>query len=98
MVTCPRLDPPPHSVQLGCGAGASYNVFGDKCLLYCDIGYRKINGSSERICQADGTWSGEVPHCEGRLCGSVVDDLQYQMIASAVYGGISNLLVSRHEF
>ena len=67
VVKCPRLQPPPHSVQSGCGAGASYNSFGDKCLLYCDIGYRQINGSSERVCQADGTWSGQAPYCEGKL-------------------------------
>ena len=87
MVTCPRLQPPPHSVQSGCVAGAIYNVFGDKCLLYCDIGYRQINGSSERICQADGTWSGQAPYCEGKLCRSIADNLKHQMFASAIFGG-----------
>ena len=66
VVRCPRLLPPPHSVQSGCGAGAMYNVFGDKCLLYCDVGYRLINGSTERICQANGTWSGQAPYCQGK--------------------------------
>ena len=42
-----------------------YNVFGDRCRYYCDIGYLKINGSNERDCQANGTWSGQPPNCQG---------------------------------
>ena len=47
VVRCPRLPLPPHSVQSGCGFGFMYNVFGDRCRYYCDIGYLKINGSNE---------------------------------------------------
>ena len=53
-------------MQSGCGADAMYNVFGDKCLFYCDIGYRQIKGSTKRVCQADGTWSGKAPYCQGK--------------------------------
>ncbi|KAJ7360016.1 hypothetical protein OS493_019104 [Desmophyllum pertusum] len=63
--------PPPHSVQSGCGGGSGYNVFGDKCLLYCNRGYRRVNGSTERICQANGTWSGEEPYCQVVRCESL---------------------------
>ena len=65
VVRCPRLPRSSHSVQSGCGFGSMNNVFGDRCFYYCDIGYRKINGSSERACQANGTWSGQPPYCEG---------------------------------
>ena len=65
VVRCPPLLPPPNGFQLGCGA--MYNVFGDKCRYFCDIGYRLINGSTERSCQADGKWSGETPHCQRKL-------------------------------
>ena len=65
VVRCPRLPLPPHGVLSGCGFGSIDNVFGDKCLYNCDIGYLKINGSSERVCQANGTWSGQPPDCQG---------------------------------
>jgi len=63
---CDRLVPPPNSILSGCGGGSLQNVFGDKCLLYCVRGYRLVNGSTERVCQANGTWSGEKPHCQGK--------------------------------
>jgi len=66
VVRCPRLVPPPHSIQSGCGGSSFYNVFGDKCLLYCARGYRRVNGSNERVCLANGTWSGEEPSCQGK--------------------------------
>ncbi|KAJ7360022.1 hypothetical protein OS493_019110 [Desmophyllum pertusum] len=71
LVRCARLVPPPHSVQSGCRGGSGYNVFGDKCLLYCNRGYRRVNGSTERICQANGTWSGEEPYCQVVRCESL---------------------------
>ncbi|CAH3141747.1 unnamed protein product [Porites lobata] len=71
LVRCPLLPPPPHSVLSGCGFGSIYNVFGDKCLYDCDIGYLKINGSSERVCQANGTWSGQPPDCQVVSCRSL---------------------------
>jgi len=61
---CARLVPPPYSIQSGCGS--LYNVFGDKCLSYCARGYNRVNGSTERVCQANGTWSGEEPFCQGK--------------------------------
>ena len=65
VVRCPRLPLPSQSVQSGCGFGSMYNDFGDRCLYYCDIGYRKINGSNERVCQANGAWSGQPLDCQG---------------------------------
>lgn len=65
VVKCDRLIPPPNSILSGCRGRPLHNVFGDKCLLYCVRGYRQVNGSTERICQGNGTWSGEKPHCQG---------------------------------
>ena len=72
---CDRLVAPPNSILSGCGGGSLHNVFGDKCLLYCVRGYRRANGSTERICQANGTWSGEKPHCQGGVGNMNVDYL-----------------------
>lgn len=66
VVRCPRLVAPLHSFQSGCGGSSMDNVFGDKCLSYCNIGYWRVNGSTERICQANGTWSGEELYCQGK--------------------------------
>ncbi|XP_067016111.1 uncharacterized protein [Acropora muricata] len=71
LVRCPRLHPPPNSIQSGCVAGSHYNVFGGKCLFYCNMGYRKLKGSNERICREDGTWSGQALHCKVVRCQSM---------------------------
>ncbi|PFX23098.1 sushi, von Willebrand factor type A, EGF and pentraxin domain-containing protein 1-like isoform X2 [Stylophora pistillata] len=71
LIRCPRLNSSTHITQYGCGRGSLDNSYGDKCLLYCDVGYRRVNGSTERICQADGTWSGEEPYCEAVRCKSL---------------------------
>ncbi|PFX23093.1 CUB and sushi domain-containing protein 1 [Stylophora pistillata] len=71
LVRCPRLIPPPRSIQSGCGSGSNQNMFGDKCLFYCDVGYQIINGSTERVCQANGTWSGEALRCQVVHCQSL---------------------------
>ena len=56
VVRCPRLHPPPNSIQSGCVAGSDYNVFDGKCLFYCNMGYQKIKdqmresvGQTERV-------------------------------------------------
>ena len=63
VVRCPFVPPPLNCFQLGCRD----NVFGDKCRFFCNIGYRLISGSMVRTCQANGTWSGEIPDCQGKL-------------------------------
>ena len=46
-------------------------LFNSTAEYQCDSGYEFINGSSERVCQSNGTWSGAAPVCAGiRLNGS----------------------------
>jgi hypothetical protein len=33
---------------------------------YCDYGYQ-LNGSAQRFCQRNGTWTGNEPVCEGKI-------------------------------
>lgn len=37
---------------------------GTKCTIWCNEGY-KLKGTSARVCQNSGTWSGEQPKCAG---------------------------------
>lgn len=68
LAKCPHIELPPNTLQSGCGGGKVQNIFGDKCFLYCRRGFYKESGSSERICQANGTWSGEPMHCREVKC------------------------------
>ncbi|KAL1421547.1 hypothetical protein MTO96_022986 [Rhipicephalus appendiculatus] len=58
--TCPSLFPIPNGVvdvppgKQGVNSKAEYR---------CNTGY-KLVGVAERVCQADGTWSGQEPHCQ----------------------------------
>ena len=38
-----------------------------RCITSCDIGYEVV-GSAVRICQPDGTWSGESAYCQPLRC------------------------------
>ena len=40
---------------------------GPKLVYECHTGY-KMAGNSERMCQMDGQWSGNVPSCEQIVC------------------------------
>ena len=62
-MTCPKLQPPRDGffVQDTCD-----NVFHAACGVKCEPGY-KLVGSSVRLCEADGVWSGEPAKCEGNF-------------------------------
>ena len=46
------------------GSDYSYNA---KVTFSCVASNFKLSGSEERICQADGTWSGTQPVCLGKF-------------------------------
>ena len=45
--------------------GQSY-MYGDKIFYHCNEGY-DLKGNSQRICKADGKWSGVTPFCMGNF-------------------------------
>ena len=96
VVRCARLVPPPHSIQSGCGS--LYNVFGDKCLSYCARGYNRVNGSTERVCQANGTWSGEEPFCQGKRTNMNGDYLPFLFSLKRIHVTMKGLLFSLKFF
>ena len=42
------------------------NFLNDKADYACDVGY-KMAGQNQRICEKDGTWSGEPPKCNSEI-------------------------------
>ena len=40
-------------------------TYGSTVLLECDPGY-KLAGDTRRTCQANGTWTGTQPTCQGK--------------------------------
>ena len=49
---------------------ACSSVFNGACGIRCNGGY-KLVGSSIRLCQENGTWSGEEAQCQMRNCGHI---------------------------
>ena len=67
LLACPKLVPPRNGyfVKHVCNS-----VFNGACGIRCNGGY-KLNGSSIRLCQENGTWSGDEAQCQMRSCGPV---------------------------
>lgn len=62
VIKCPKLSLPNHAYfvkRKECG-----NVLYSACGVRCEVGYT-LSGSSIRLCQANATWSGEEPSCQG---------------------------------
>ena len=60
-------DPDPAEISVEAPI-VKYNTtkFGSVAVYTCQDGYRLPQGSNhQRICQANGTWSGDSPKCEG---------------------------------
>ncbi|KAK6624931.1 hypothetical protein RUM44_011795 [Polyplax serrata] len=64
IVSCPSLSPPPNGyfVKKSCS-----NAVNAACGVRCHMGYHLV-GSSVRICQGSGTWSGTSPICTPKYC------------------------------
>ena len=61
VVDCGSLDDPDFGAIITNGTRV-----GSVARYSCSSGYQ-LDGSSTRVCQADGEWSGEAPTCE-RMC------------------------------
>ncbi|XP_054276634.1 sushi, von Willebrand factor type A, EGF and pentraxin domain-containing protein 1-like [Macrosteles quadrilineatus] len=64
IVKCPALKVPKNGLFV---RGACNNVVNAGCGLRCKVGYSLI-GSSVRLCQQDGRWSGKPPKCVVKRC------------------------------
>lgn len=66
VVSCPILSPPNNGyfVKKNCS-----NAVNAACGVRCHMGYTLI-GSSVRICQGNGTWTGTSPICQAKHCDS----------------------------
>jgi len=62
VITCPVLTDPDNGM-VDCSLGPDgIPTEGDTCAYTCDDGFI-VSGSSDRICQSDGTWTGSEPTC-----------------------------------
>ncbi|XP_076362752.1 uncharacterized protein LOC143253197 isoform X3 [Tachypleus tridentatus] len=62
---CPKLRSPPN----GRIHGSCDNSYKSTCFFSCNEGYKLNNpGSSRRVCQRSGTWSGDTPVCQLITC------------------------------
>lgn len=61
-ITCPS----PSSIENGNISGETY-TYGYLITHSCDSGY-KLEGTADRECQIDGSWSGDVPKCSRITC------------------------------
>lgn len=64
VITCPHVTPPTNGyfVKKSCS-----NVLHAACGVRCNIGF-DLTGSSVRLCQKNGTWSGVAPRCVAKNC------------------------------
>ncbi|XP_048255629.1 sushi, von Willebrand factor type A, EGF and pentraxin domain-containing protein 1-like [Haliotis rufescens] len=76
--TCPALDPPENGYFVN---NKCNNVFNAACGLRCKPGY-ELQGSSLRICQENGTWSGVDASCVTKTCPTLPVPKDGQMICS----------------
>ena len=67
LLACPKLEPPKSGYFL---KNVCNSVFNGACGIRCNAGY-KLVGSSIRLCQENGTWSGEETSCVMRSCGEI---------------------------
>ncbi|CAH1159654.1 unnamed protein product [Phaedon cochleariae] len=62
---CPKITNPEHGYYVK--RGHCPNVIYSACGIRCEVGY-SLKGTSIRLCEKNGTWSGIEPVCEIRTC------------------------------
>ncbi|KAK7895287.1 hypothetical protein WMY93_020612 [Mugilogobius chulae] len=76
------LSPPENGMK----NGTTY-IQGSRVVLFCDEGFT-LKGSSERVCQQDGRWSGEDTVCAPKATINVAG-----IVAGSVIGGIALIVI-----
>ncbi|KAL3867863.1 hypothetical protein ACJMK2_040709 [Sinanodonta woodiana] len=79
VLTCPQLPAPSMGYFVN---GHCNNVFNAACGLKCKPGYG-LRGSSLRICQEEGTWTGFETECVMKTCPALMIPKNGNMICSA---------------
>jgi len=65
--------------------------FGSTFRVSCNSGYRLV-GSSQRMCQQDGTWSGEMPRCIPSTCSPLPSIPNGKVVGLSTVAGATVLL------
>ncbi|NXB61293.1 LYAM3 protein, partial [Struthidea cinerea] len=67
-IACPVLSAPEQG-EINCSHLHGDFTFGSTCAFSCQMGFA-LTGSDSRECTAMGTWTGDVPRCEGRAAAT----------------------------
>ena len=63
VVQCPDLSDSTENGEVVITPGSAARTVNSTAEYSCNGGYKLDNGDAKRICQAEGTWSGEAPQC-----------------------------------
>ena len=63
VVQCPDLGDSIENGKVVVTPGPAAGIVNSTAEYSCNGGYKLDKGDIKRICQADGTWSGEAPQC-----------------------------------
>ena len=66
VINCGDPGLPPNAARI-----FSQTTFNSIVMYTCNTNYM-LSGEAMRICQADGTWSGSLPTCEGELMSGTI--------------------------
>eukprot|EP00058_Branchiostoma_floridae_P027893 XP_002613384.1 hypothetical protein BRAFLDRAFT_68379 [Branchiostoma floridae] len=83
--SCQRIQCPPLSPISDGQMSASGSFFMDRVTFVCNSGF-DLFGSNERLCQADGTWSGIQPVCNRTKCPDLAAPAHGYVTSGTFYG------------
>lgn len=77
VITCPKLKVPENGYLVK--ANACSNVVNAACGIRCRIGFQ-LTGDSIRLCEKDGTWSGNEPQCSRKFTTYYVNEQSFILL------------------